>query len=660
MKHSFEIYLWRSLVVLFLGCGAYGSTDVVMMTPSADDGGITAYTNTEVQRIFLEHLKVKLEPSEKPDRAHDLIALGTVRNNRWIKRLVDKGFVRDIETAQGYSMRCAPDPRNKDRWILAILGADECGVLYGLRDLEHYYLKHFKISQGKLRADSFAVADYPRIEYRGHWVWGCNMPDKKAWMENMSRWKLNELIHWDNYPPKKAKEYVDFAHSRGIRVIWGFGWGWNPDWNFAIPAEFDHGMGKGVQMCGSSEFNRDYFQREILRKVRELYVPSGCDGIYFQAFTEVPKCQCQSCNSKSKGQIMLEFVNPIVAAIKKEFPDLWISCGVHANLGYYAEMKELDPRCNIYWENCDSGTSIRGEYEDFGYINKTLPYAHGFSKTCPADPAYTEASLQAWMRENQKRYTLAGTLDSYDAYMRTLQQWGRNFLGKKSVDKHGSTVADHSVFCRRTPFMHIALAEAQWNPDMDTEARVDAIVDFLDIGVRIKKLGAAVTVQHEAVGKAVTLKTPCASKYTAGGAEGLVNGRISSRKEVGEGCWQGYEGDDFEAVIDLGTVHSIRSLDSGYLQSINAGVFLPSQVQYTLSNDGKNFTMAGTVECDVEQTRKETVRMNYSLKGLDLDGRYVRVKALNIKVIPDWHKAKGRKSWLFVDEIMVNPVMIHE
>ncbi len=66
-----------------------------------------------------------------------------------------------------------------------------------------------------------------------------------------------------------------------------------------------------------------------------------------------------------------------------------------------------------------------------------------------------------------------------------MQQWARNFLGKKSVHKHGSTVADHSVFCRRTPFMHVALAEAQWNPDMDTETRVDAMVDFLDIRAEV-------------------------------------------------------------------------------------------------------------------------------------------------------------------------------
>ncbi len=425
-----------------------------MIAPRADDG-IEAYTNSEVGRVFLEHLEVAVENavdiSHEQLRGSNLVAVGTVGNNRLIKRLVETGFVKSIEKQQGYSISCAPDPRDNSRWILVIVGADTNGALYGLRDLEHYYLKNFKVEDGKLLAESFAATDYPRIEYRGHWVWGCNMPDKKAWMENMSRWKLNELIHWDNYPPEKAKEYVDFAHSRGIRVIWGFGWGWNPDWNFEIPEGFDHGTGKGVQMCGSSEFNKKFYQREILKKVRNLYVPTGCDGIYFQAFTEVPKCRCELCKAKSKGRIMLEFVNPIVDAIKKEFPDLWISCGVHANLGYYAEMKELDPRCNIYWENCDSGTSIRGEYEDFGYINKTLPYSHGFSKTCPADPPYTEESLQAWMKGNENRYRLEGDIDTYYNYMRNMQKWSANFLGKKSTQKHGTTVADHSVFCRRTP-----------------------------------------------------------------------------------------------------------------------------------------------------------------------------------------------------------------
>jgi len=33
--------------------------------------------------------------------------------------------------------------------------------------------------------------------------------------------------------------------------------------------------------------------------------------------------------------------------------------------------------------------------------------------------------------------------------------------------------------------------------------------------------------------------------------------------------------------------------------------------------------------------------------------RYVRVKAENISVCPEWHPGAGGKAWLFIDEIVV-------
>ena len=647
------------ICILFIAFTCNIHADAKLSAPK-DNDGIKTYSAHEAQRIFLEHLQVKVNliKHEHSSQSHNenLIVIGTPEDNPQIKNFIQADFLKPINIQQGYSIRCAPNDSNKDRWTLVIAGADSNGVLNGLRDLEHYYLKNFTPDNGSLTAKSFTATDYPRIEYRGHWVWGCNMPDKKAWLENMSRWKMNELIHWDNYPPKKAKEYVDFAHSRGIRVIWGFGWGWNPDWNFDIPKDFDYGTGKGVQMCGSSEFNKKFYQREILKKVRDLYVPTGCDGIYFQAFTEVPKCQCTQCKAKSKGQIMLEFVNPIVDAIKNQFPDLWISCGVHANLGYYEEMKDLDPRCNIYWENCESATSIRGQYEDFGYINKTLPYSHGFSKTCPADPIWTEQSLEKWMQSNKQRYHLAGDIDTYYAYMRKVQKWSGNLLGKKSSNKHATTVADHSVFCRRTPFMHIALAESQWNPQMDTEPRVDAIVDFLGIRSTIPKSSTA-KVQHDAISASATLKTKYSHKYPAAGDKALLDGKIASAPVVSDKHWQGYEGDNLEIIIDLGKTKSISSLSSAYLQCIDPAVFLPKQVEYTISNDGKNFNIIGTIKSPKPNKEAKTERKTYTIDGLDLDARYIRVKAQNQNIIPDWHRGKGRKAWLFVDEIMINPII---
>ncbi len=625
--------------------------------------GLEAYTLREVERVMREQLDTSIEAQDADSTSatpvKNTIVIGTAKNNPAIKQLIADGFVEAEPHREGYALRCAPHPRDPAVWLLAIAGADSRGALYGLRDLEHYELEHFSIKQGRLAAEPFTRRDYPRIEYRGHWVWGCNMPDKKAWLENMSRWKLNEWIEWDNFPPEKAKEYVDFAHERGIRVIWGFGWGWNPDWNFEIPPQFDHGKGRGVQMCGSSQFNKDFFKREILRKIREDYAPSGADGIYFQAFTEVPKCECEQCARKSKGRIMLEFVNPIVDSIKKEFPDLWISCGVHANLGRYDELKELDARCNILWENCDSGTSIRGEGEDFGYIYKRLPYGHGFSKTCPADPPYTEESLQAWMQGNASRYRLPGDIETHRGFMAGLQQWGRNFLGTASANKHASVVADHSVFCRRTPFMHVALAEAQWNPDLDTNLTVDALLESLGLKSEVDRRTEArievASVRHEAVGKPVALATKYARQYSGGGNKGLTDGRRAAEATPGDPAWQGYEGPDMEAVVDLGEVTAIRAISSGYLHCIGPAVFLPREVEYAISDNGKEFRAVATVRNKVPENSNKVFRGEFTIEALDLDARFVRVRAKSVGVVPDWHPAHGRKAWLFVDEIVVNP-----
>ena len=51
-----------------------------------------------------------------------------------------------------------------------------------------------------------------------------------------------------------------------------------------------------------------------------------------------------------------------------------------------------------------------------------------------------------------------------------------------------------------------------------------------------------------------------------------------------------------------------------------------------------------------------TEHLTLSTKIEPIEARYIRVNATSLGTIPDWHSAKGRKAWLFVDEILVNPV----
>ncbi len=651
---NIESLLTFSILGMFL-CGSLtvmGADALIYFLAPEDTTSLQSYTRQECERIFRERFNTILVPSPQQGSSKMVhtVVIGAATSNPTIAKLIESGFIEAESHEQGYSMKCGPNPKNSSEWLLVIAGVDDAGVLYGLRDLEHFEMKNFKVVDGNIDVSPFSRMDYPRIEYRGHWVWGCNMPDKKAWLENMSQWKMNELIHWDNFPPKKAKEYVDFAHSRGIRVVWGFGWGWNPDWNFTVPKEFDRGVGKDVLMCGSDAFNKAFFKREILRKIRDEYAPSGCDGIYFQSFTETPKCECERCKKKSMGEIMLEFVNPLVDAVKTEFPDLWVSCGVHSNFGKYDHLKDLDPRCNLYWENCPSGTSIRGELEDFGYINKSLPYSHGFSETCVSDPEYTEASLKKWMDENAHRYTLKGNLQAYIEYMKPLQAWAKVMLGKKSANKHGTTVACHSMFSRRTPFIHVALSEAMWNPESDTGKTVSELVSFLkdNGGVPAFSEKASIPsreVQHDAVGKNVSLANAFHPNYPGDGSKTLTDGKRALEKNVCDTAWLGFHRQNLDAVIDLSTPTSINAFSTGFLYQPSVAVYLPEFVEYAVSHDGRNFKVVGVVQAPEHDGSDN--RHVYRLGGLDL------YKVCLVRV-----RANYVKEWLFVDEILVNPLQL--
>ena len=100
-------------------------------------------------------------------------------------------------------------------------------------------------------------------------------------------------------------------------------------------------------------------------------------------------------------------------------------------------------------------------------------------------PAVVGTQPDASLREGPG--VVEGGLESHYRYMRGLQDWARRFLGKRSIRKHAGVVADHSVFCRRTPFPHVALAEAQWNPDLDTKATVDDILSFLSMREAVER-----------------------------------------------------------------------------------------------------------------------------------------------------------------------------
>ena len=157
---------------------------------------------------------------------------------------------------------------------------------------------------------------------------------------------------------------------------------------------------------------------------------------------------------------------------------------------------------------------------------------------------------------------------------------------------------------------------------------------------------------HQALGKTVKRSSLYQARRSGGGDGALTDG-IRSNPDTDEGTWQGYLGQDLDAVVDLEASTPIGRVAVGFLQDSSHDVFLPTTVEFAVSDDGTTFRQVGRV---MNVTPKDDATIQTKEFGLPLtgvQGRYLRVTARNIGVLPSPHPRVGAKAWLFADEIIV-------
>jgi len=198
------------------------------------------------------------------------------------------------------------------------------------------------------------LASAPAVACRGIWTWGHVIYDYRAFLANMSRWKLNTLICWNDFAPVNARQVVACAHALGIEVIWGYTWCW----------------GEPVDPSDPDQLKR--WRRRVIDTYERQYLPLGGDGIYFQIFTETHD---RRIGRKTIAELATRWVNDIGSALLDRHPRLRLHFGAHAisiggNLGH---LRALDPRISIAWE--DAGCfPYTYDAHDVGTLAETLTY----------------------------------------------------------------------------------------------------------------------------------------------------------------------------------------------------------------------------------------------------------------------------------------------
>jgi len=140
-------------------------------------------------------------------------------------------------------------------------------------------------------------------------------------------------------------------------------------------------------------------------------------------------------------------------------------------------------------------------------------------------------------------------------------------------------------------------------------------------------------------------------QYHAGGTEGLIDG-IFGTENWRKGDWQGYQSQNFEAVVDLQEIKEFNSIGTTFLQDSRSWILMPTKVEYYISTDNINFTLVATIENTIDPKITENKIQNFGLDK-NLKAKYVKVKAYNFGKLPEWHQGFGGDAFIFVDEITI-------
>ncbi len=141
-------------------------------------------------------------------------------------------------------------------------------------------------------------------------------------------------------------------------------------------------------------------------------------------------------------------------------------------------------------------------------------------------------------------------------------------------------------------------------------------------------------------------------RYRAGGADALIDG-IRGTNNFHDGLWQGYDGEDFDGIIDLRKVENISKVVPRFMLDSNSWIFLPVKVEISLSKDGINYFDLKTIMNNIPQKNSDIILKDYTAEYNNVEARYIKVKAISIKKCPPWHPGAGQNAWLFIDEIEV-------
>ena len=295
--------------------------------------------------------------------------------------------------------------------------------------------------------------------------------------------------------------------------------------------------------------------------------------------------------------------------------NLWTEYIAEADHLYYMLLPRLAALAEVQWCNADrkdwdrfygAADKFCAIYDMMGYANaKHILHVKG---EVSADPASAKATVTLVTQGNVPiKYTLNGKTP-----------------GRFSKPYRGPLVINESCVLKA-----VALRD-------DVEPKVfSRKFDF-----------------HKAVGKKVTYSRNPHWRYNAAAPANLVDA-VRGPQIYKSIEWTAWHGSPVDIIVDMEETHPYRSVTLGCLSDKPSYIFLPYSVVVSVSEDGQTYQEVASQEYGVEAKDAPDKLEDLTLTFDETSSRYVKLTVTPVPAVPEWHYAAGRRTYFFVDEIIV-------
>lgn len=440
------------------------------------------------------------ETSKREFSCRNVVFIGD-KNSEFASVFIGRGLINIPEKKESYSVYVGENPLDATKQTVAIIGYDETGALYGCMDFCNRYCgkelvavkdhndmfdENFFNTLFDKPLNVWQVSESPAIPTRALWTWGHVIYDYRRFFENMARIRLNEIVIWNDFVPENAKEIVGYAHFFGIKVIWGFAWGWGLNCADEMQRFTERGLGK--------------LKDDVLSVYQSQYADTCADGIYFQSFTEL---NTDKIGGKCIAEVVTDFVNDVAGELLKRYPTLNIQFGLHAtsvktHLDY---LTKLDERIRIVWEDCGAFPyayrgeqtedfdetrrftkelmSLRGKNERFGAVLKGMTNLDWHNFKHAAESIVIGEKPKEFIEKRQKEKSRLWKI--IQAHWIKNAEYARKLVAEIAENANDAVLQgliEDGMFESGIPYPAALYADLLWNPDRDIDEIRETVAKY--------------------------------------------------------------------------------------------------------------------------------------------------------------------------------------